>query len=255
MNSALRFTIITSLLLHALLYWGFNADLSALFQAPEPADEYSLEFELTPPPKPEVKAPAPLLPPPPKHMQDNITKANTSDGLAESGSKQAAKKSPKPTPNKPQEIKEKQNYNPDLLSNFLKQQQQIKEAKSKDNGLQNMQELDDSALDDSLLSKSPEEQLKEEKARWFNDVLRRISEQINYTWVKPRDINPNTWGVIRLDINPKGYLIDAWVHLPSGNYRLDQSALKAIRSVPRFELPHAKKLNRYYRHLEFRYHG
>jgi outer membrane biosynthesis protein TonB len=254
MNPALRFTIITSLLLHALLYWGFNADLSVLFQPPEPQQEYSLEFELTPQPQPKVEAPKADLPPPPKHLQDDINKANTSDGLAESGSKQAVKKSPKKVAQQPKKLVESQSYNPDLLSNYLKQKKQIEEAKSQDDGLANMQEMDDSALDDSLI-KSPKEQLEEEKARWFNDVLRRITEQIGFVWVKPQGIPENTWGVIRMDINPKGYLIEAWVHLPSGNFRLDQSALRAIRGVQRFEIPHADKLNRYYRHLEFRYHG
>jgi TonB family protein len=254
MNPALRFTIITSLLLHALLYWGFNADLSALFQPPEPQEEYSLEFELTPQPQPKVEAPKADLPPPPKHLQDDINKANTSDGLAESGSKQAIKKSPKKVAQQPKKLVESQSYNPDLLSNYLKQKKQIEEAKSQDDGLANMQEMDDSALDDSLI-KSPKEQLEEEKARWFNDVFRRMQEQLKHVWVKPKGVEKGTWGELRIELSSEGYLMDVSINLPSGNYQLDQSALRAVRSIRRFELPRSPRLNQYYRDIKLRYSG
>ena len=238
MNPALRFTIITSLLLHALLYWGFNADLSALFQPPEPKEEYSLEFDLAPQPKPAVKKPSANQPPPPRHLEDDINKSNTSDGIAETGSKTPNQKVQKKAEITPEPQQATKSDNPNLLSSFLRQKASSPNEQ-----------------DDQVTQKGAQEKLDEEKARWYNEVLKRISAQVHFQWVKPQGIPHNTWGVIYLKINERGYLKDAWVHLPSGNFRLDQSALRAIRGVQRFEIPHADKLNRYYRHLEFRYHG
>ncbi len=60
---------------------------------------------------------------------------------------------------------------------------------------------------------SPLDKIEEEKARWRNMVLKRISEQIQFVWVKPDGTLPSQSGVIRMDIDAEGYLKGAWVRL------------------------------------------
>ncbi|NVK37275.1 MAG: TonB C-terminal domain-containing protein [Gammaproteobacteria bacterium] len=238
MKSAFRFTIAFSILLHLLVFTPWLLSPST----PKPIVEKprTITFDL----QPNYQQPLDM-PPPPEHMEDDITKANTSDGetLSKQTSqnpsqqkKQVAQKPITETENKPQpEVITTQSQGL-MLSDFLKAQETAKETLAK-KGL-NMSELDE-----------------EEKARWFNEVLKRITEQVNYVWVKPEGLSSNTWGVIRLDIDRHGYLLDAWVHLPSGNAQLDRSAMRAVKQVFRYDIPHSEKLARYYQHLEFRYRG
>lgn len=261
MSTVLRTTLLSSLLLHALLYWLFMADFAALFNHPTEPDEYTLEFQLSPTLQKPIEKKEVLkqddLPPPPKHLENDINKANLSDGIAETGTKQKQAKQPKAQASSPEDIpKPDQPFNPNLLSSFLAQQKIAKQqsAQAKAMETKTMSSLDDSALDDSLVE-SPKSEAEEEKARWFNEVLKRISEQVNYVWVKPQGIGKHVWGEITMELDRNGYLVKAWVRLPSGNVQLDRSALRAIQSVGRFEIPHSDKLNRYYRNLKFRYTG
>jgi len=249
MKSAFRITILLSLLLHVLVFTPWL--LTDAPSQPLPIKEKSIEFTLQPPV--EDTLPPEDLPPPARHLEDDITKANTSDGLAET---QATSAQPPQQGNKsqpdeasagasedtvakiPKTLQPKSNS--PMLSDFLKQQALNKKGMN---------------LEAQSTVASPLEQLEEEKARWYNEVLKRIREQVNYVWVKPQGLSRSVWGVIRLDIDRNGYLVDAWVHLPSGNARLDRSALRAIHQVLRYEIPQSEKLSRYYRHLEFRYHG
>jgi len=254
MKSAFRFTIAFSILLHLLVFTPWL--LSPSTPKPMVEEARTLTFDL----QPNYQQPLDM-PPPPEHMEDDITKANTSDGEALSKQtsqnpsqqkKQVAQKPITETENKPQpEVITTQSQGL-MLSDFLKAQEAPKETLAK-KGL-NMRELDESALDNSHIP-SPLDQDEEEKARWFNEVLKRITEQVNYVWVKPEGLSSNTWGVIRLDIDRHGYLLDAWVHLPSGNAQLDRSAMRAVKQVFRYDIPHSEKLARYYQHLEFRYRG
>ncbi|MFY0642556.1 MAG: TonB C-terminal domain-containing protein [Bermanella sp.] len=264
MKSVLRFTILLSLLLHLLVFTPWFLKDSTLAPKTQPENQ-TVEFTLQPPVNPPKAKPEPDIPPPPRHLEDDITKSNTSNGLAESPSgqpmppsegirdaqdnkqvqEQAAETSPSPTSSRT-------NPNSPLLSDYLKAKEVAKQNKQK-KGIQ-LQELSENDLANNTVE-SPLNKDEEEKARWYNEVLKRIGEQVDHVWVKPKGLTNNTWGVIRLDIDEYGYLIDAWVHLPSGNALLDRSAMRAVRQVYRYDIPQAQKLSRYYRHLEFRYKG
>jgi hypothetical protein len=268
MKSAFRFTILISLLLHLLVFtpWLLTD------QAPAPVkhnDSNTVEFTLAPPVKPPIQSPQPSVepdtPPPPRHLEDDITKSNTSDGLAETASgnqqppsqgepdAQAATQANEATAEaSPSPSSSRVNPNSPLLSDFLKAKEIAKQEMQK-KGL-NLQELNETDLASKSVE-SPLDKDEEEKARWYNEVLKRISEQVNLAWVKPPGISSNTWGIIRLDIDEHGYLTDARVHLPSGSAQLDRSALRAIHQVYRYDIPHSQNLSRHYRHLEFRYRG
>ncbi|MFT5592256.1 MAG: outer membrane biosynthesis protein TonB [Oceanicoccus sp.] len=266
MKSAFRFTILLSLLLHLLVFtpW-FLKDTIVL---PEKEPDTTVEFTLQPPPAPTPVLETPPetdIPPPPRHLEDDITKSNTSDGLAETpsgkpqpltdGERTAQDNSQAqdlPADVSPSPTSSRINPNSPLLSDYLKAKEIAKQNMQK-KGIQ-LQEL----TEDDLASNSIESPLnknEEEKARWYNEVLKRIGEQVDFVWVKPEGITSNTWGVIRLDIDEYGYLTDAWVHLPSGNQLLDRSAMRAVRQVYRYDIPQSQKLSRHYRHLEFRYKG
>jgi outer membrane biosynthesis protein TonB len=238
-----------------------------LKQPPEQAPAQTMEFVLAPPIPEPVATPEPIepdKPPPPKHMEDDINKANTSDGIAETGGKQTPKPKGQDTPELSEAEAESTADSPELLSSSLSDLLQqainnveLEKATDSDDKKQmgeQLEELDDSALDDSLVE-SPLNKLEEEKARWRNMVLKRISEQIKFVWVKPDGTRQSDSGIIRLDIDREGYLKGAWVHLPSGDGMLDASVLRAIRSVWHFQIPKSDRLNRYYRHLEFHYSG
>lgn len=266
MKSVLRFTILLSLLLHLLVFAPWFLKDSPSVPATK-QDDKTLEFTLQPPVTPPKVQPEskPDIPPPPRHIEDDITQSNTSNGFAESPSGQ-----PMPQSEGIREAQDNQqiqeqtadtspspksariNPNSPLLSDYLKAKEIAKQNTQK-KGVQ-LKELTDDDLASNTVE-SPLNKVEEEKARWFNEVLKRIGEQVDHVWVKPQGLTSNTWGVIRLDIDEYGYLIDAWVHLPSGNAQLDSSAMRAVRNVYRYDIPQAQKLSRHYRHLEFRYKG
>jgi outer membrane biosynthesis protein TonB len=269
MKSALRFTILLSLLLHLLVFtpWFLKDTIPLPQEKPETTVEFTLQPQATPPepkaqPKPQIKT---HTPPPPRHLEDDITKSNTSNGLAETprgqplppteGERSAqdnlqAQDTPAETSPSPKSTRV--NPNSPLLSDFLKAQEIAKQNKQK-KGL-NLQELTEDDLASNAVESSQSKD-EEEKARWYNEVLKRIEEQVNFVWVKPKGLTSNTWGIIRLDIDEYGYLIEARVHLPSGNPQLDRSAIRAVNQVYRYDIPQSQTLSRFYRHLEFRYRG
>ena len=80
MKSVLRFTILLSLLLHLLVFTPWFLNDSTLAPEVKPKNQ-TVEFTLQPtvtPPKPGPK-PEPDIPPPPRHLEDDITKSNTSN--------------------------------------------------------------------------------------------------------------------------------------------------------------------------------
>ncbi|WP_396587471.1 TonB C-terminal domain-containing protein [Bermanella sp. R86510] len=264
MSSILTKTVFVSLLIHALLYWLFMADLQSLFNTPKPQTK-TLEFELNQPQPAKVeKQPQPDIPPPPRHIEDDINKANTTDGQVseasqQRASRQGASEAPKNKEEQPDTRQtSKLNDLEKLLQNAeaAKTQSDIEPLNEQNLPTlgKNMDSLSDDMLDDSMVE-NPLDKQAEERARWYNEVLKRITEQVTYAWVKPDSATPNDWGVVKLNINSEGYLQSAWVHLPSGNKALDNSVLRAVRSVIRYDIPHSKNLNRYYRHLEFHYSG
>jgi hypothetical protein len=276
MNSVFRLTILTSLLIHLTVYVALMVNFEDVI-TPELEVDKTMEFVLEPSapvPQPTVQQPVkkpsqPLeeqkdIPPQSRHMEDDINKANRSDGLSETGGKQT----PESTGQENQEITDNeimsQVNTPEFITSNLSTllQQAIDNVKldttdhnenQKKLG-QQPDELDDEALDDNAVE-SPLDKREEEKARWRNLVLKRISEQISFVWVKPDDSSESNTGVIRLNIDSEGYLNSAWVHLSSGDRSLDASILGAIRSVWRFQIPESDRLNRHYRQLEFHYRG
>jgi TonB family protein len=241
MNPVLRNTLFVSLLLHAVVYLWYAQTLGPMFQ-PQKSDSYTQEFSLVPA----------IEPPTPTHMQDDPLKANASDGQADSGSKTKTKKSQRQDGNADQSATLKNLLTAkESTSHAIKDSQSPAEKFALD---QKMEALDDSALDNSLVE-SPLSTQEEEKARWKNDVLKRISEQINEAWSKPINSSRKHTGRLRLEIDADGYLKNAWVQLPSGDPNLDASAMQAVKSIWRFRIPNSKLLNRYYRNLSFNYRG
>ncbi len=278
MNRTFKITILLSLLVHLALFG------PALFYAPPekpiPEKDQNIEISLVQPqpeqpPEPKQEPPKPKeqpkkeevaqqedKPPPSKHLEDDINKANNSDGTSETAGGKPSKARQKsqakqeaghiaeqkrPTSNQvdPKQLKALQ----DIFGKELEVQESQEQSEQTLLGA-----LDEGALDDSVVENPLNEQ-EEEKARWFNEVLKRISEQVEYIWIKPEGVSKHHWGKIKMDIDPQGYLLSAWVHLPSGSQELDNSALLAIRGVIRYKIPQSPKLSRYYRHLIFEYSG
>lgn len=251
MKPAFKFTLLISLLVHLLVIvplWLLSED------RPEPYNPSPIEVVLQPQPEPAtIQTQTHNAPPPPRHIEDDITKANTSDGVAEDIGKAKTKLPPKdPLPEatehqeqlaKPQQEDTQPQLDPVVRSNSPTLSDYLK---AKEQGTQNDQGLN---IQTSQSAKA------EERARWYNEVLKRIREQVLLVWVKPTHSNSNTWGIIHLKLNENGYLEDAWIHVPSGDAKLDRSALRALHQVYRYDIPHAKEMSQYYRHLEFRFHG
>ena len=216
-----------------------------IVEAPKP--------EPQPQPQPEEKPPAS------KHLEDDISKANTSDGSSDTpGGKRsrASKQGQAKQPDNQQANASKPNQQQSTDKNLAALQeifgQEVEVNSGSDQETKNeLSEVEEDILADSNVE-NPLNKLEEERARWYNEVLKRITEQVNYIWVKPAGIDKRTWGVISMELDQQGYLLRAWVHLPSGNRALDESALLAIRGVIRYQVPSG---SRYYRHLKFQYGG
>ena len=267
MNRPILITILVSLFIHLAFL------LPLLKHAPEKPiaksqpKEQTVEISLVPPITKPSQAPQQEpqpeddTPPPPKHMEDDRSKANTSDGLAEASGGKPSKASQKgdsePQPNQASEKKliasRQESKQAKALKEIFGQETKV-QGGEKENKQSKLNEISDLELDDSLVE-SPLTKIQEEKARWFNEALRRITDQVSYIWVKPEGIGKNTRGVIQLKLDQQGYLLSSWIHLPSGNRDLDDSALRAIRGVIRYQIPSSPKLSRYYRNLKFEYSG
>lgn len=278
MNTIFRLTLLLSLLLHVSLFAPILWQESVL--PPELAKQ-TIEFELLPQPEPEAApeqepSTEPEQPPPYKHTEDDISKTNTTDGTADSEpAKQPSPSQPpqptQPQPEQPQQVAEQSaaELAPTEQATLAKandaeaiaqqQTQQTQQSVQEFKPLPlfasqtQLQPMNDDALDDSLVE-NPLNSIETARARWFNQVLKEIENQVKQVWNKPAGINKQAWGEIRLELDPEGYLLGAWVHLPSGSPELDRSALQAIRSVVRYRIPQSN-MSRYYRHLNFKYHG
>lgn len=272
MNRSFYLTIVVSLLIHLLVFMPWQG-LPVSKPMVEPEQTQKIEISLLPPEppaqieplaqqEPEAKEEPEDVPPPSRHLEDDITKANTSDGSGEEAGGQRSKATKKGL-SEPQETEITEQAKPGSPTTAEKNLkalqgifgQEVEVSSSNDEKTQNeLSEVEDDILNDSNVE-NPLNELEEEKARWFNEVLKRITEQISYIWIKPDGISRNAWGVIRMNLDSQGYLLSAWVHLPSGSRALDDSALLAIRGVIRYQIPESVKLSRYYRNIEFQYHG
>ncbi len=267
MNRTIKFTIAFSLVIHLAFLWPWPSHAPQQPASINPAKDQTVEITLTqakpniimPPiaePEPEDK------PPPPRHTEDDIEKANSSDGVAEkAGGKPSQKKQKGETETKTSKASrekqliasQKEAKKAEALKSIFGQDTKVAGG-AKESNEAKLNEVSDDELDNSLV-KSPLTKAQEEKARWYNEVLKRIGEQVSYIWIKPEGASAHTRGVIQLKLDPQGYLLSSWVHLPSGNPDLDDSALRAIRGVIRYQIPSSPSLYRYYKNLKFEYSG
>jgi len=249
MNPVLRITLFVSLLLHVLLYLWFTSRITPLFQ-PVRQKLATQELTLT-----TIKPPQPAKAikfVPPEHIEDDPFKANASNGKAEIGSKTKTNK-----PQSPVADENKAASRKELLASSKSDRKPINKPaqtpSEKFMSSQTMRPLDDGALGESLV-KNPLSAQAEEKAKWRNEIYQQIEKQIIEMWVRPKSDSQYS-GVLWIELETNGSLKDVWVHLPSGDPKLDSSVLLAVKSVDTFKVPRSLKLNRYYRNLKFYYRG
>ncbi len=231
---------------------------------PQPDQKIEISLQQPAPPKPPMPEPAAEpppedKPPPNKHLEDDITKANTSDGSSDTaGGKrsraskqgQAEQQDSQQANTAPPSAAKTADKSLKALQNISAQEVEV--MNNQDEHTKNLlSEVDEDILDENNVEK-PLTKIEEERARWYNEVLKRVTEQVNYILVKPEGVSKNTWGMIDIELDRQGYLLRAWVHLPSGNRALDDSVLSAIRGVIRYQTSNS---NRYYRHLRYPFRG
>ncbi len=261
MNRPILITILVSLFIHLAFL------LPLLKHAPEKKlaksqpKSQTVEISLVQP-KSEPTPPQPEddTPPPPRHMEDDRTKANTSDGLAEESGGKPSKASQKgdsePQPNQASEKELIASQHESAQAKALKADLGKKDTNNQSGEIQNQSHVNEGDAGNSS-SKKHINKAQEEKARWYNETLRRISEQVAYIWVKPEGTSKYTRGVIKLKLDQQGYLLNSWIDIPSGNWELDASALNAVRGVIRYQIPspYQGQRNYYYSELSLNYRG
>ncbi len=102
--------------------------------------------------------------------------------------------------------------------------------------------------------KSPFSEQREKELRMANKYLDRMSQQVYELWINPYQGTQQLKGIIWMEIDSQGYLVDADIYRTSGDRLLDISVLDAIRAVRRFEVPDDPDIVRkYYTNLRFHY--
>lgn len=102
--------------------------------------------------------------------------------------------------------------------------------------------------------KSPFSEKREKELRMANKYLDRMSKQVYELWINPYKGTRQLKGIIWMEIDEEGYLVEADIHRTSGDRLLDISVLDAIRAVRRFEVPDDPAVVRkYYTNLRFHY--
>lgn len=118
-----------------------------------------------------------------------------------------------------------------------------------------MEALDDGEMD-AIRGESMVSEIEERRIRMANEYLARMKRQIMARWEQPEGATKHHRGEIRFSVDPQGYLQTSRVHLPSGHSSLDESALRAVRSVQRYRVPDSPSIvRRYYQNLRFTYSG
>ena len=109
---------------------------------------------------------------------------------------------------------------------------------------------------DAIRGESPVSEIEERRIRMANRYLARMKRQILAAWDQPETASARHKGEIRFSVDTRGYLRSSRVHLPSGHEELDESALRAVRSVERYRVPDSPSIVRqYYQTLRFSYSG
>lgn len=118
-----------------------------------------------------------------------------------------------------------------------------------------MEALDEGEMD-AVRGESMVSEIEERRIRMANEYLARMKRQIMDRWEQPEGASERHQGEIRFSVDARGYLETSRVHLPSGHGALDQSVLRAVRSVPRYRVPDSPSIvRRYYQNLRFTYSG
>ena len=121
--------------------------------------------------------------------------------------------------------------------------------------LKGMQALSDNSMKEVVVGE-PFSEIEARRIRMVNLYLRRMKKQILKHWHVPANSTAAQSGVINIQLDPQGYLVDAYVYLPSGNVLLDSSALDAVRAVRRYAVPDSPEIvAEYYNNLRFAYRG
>ncbi|WP_197472235.1 MULTISPECIES: TonB C-terminal domain-containing protein [unclassified Oleiphilus] len=119
--------------------------------------------------------------------------------------------------------------------------------------LGNMELLEERDLGNAYV----EDPFAEQESKEFkivNRYLKRLNEQVYEYWVNPYQGTKLFEGVIKLELDASGYIVNAYIYKPSGHRLLDSSALDAIRAVPRYEVPDNPVITeRHYTNLRFYY--
>lgn len=267
MNRTIKFTIAFSLLIHLAFLWPWYSHAP---QKPAPISQpknQTVEITLTKTqPKitiaPTAEPKAEDKPPPPRHMEDDIEKANTSDGLAEKagGNPTQAKqkgeseaKASKASSQKQLIASQKEAKRAEALKSIFGQETEVAGGAEESNEAK-LNEVSDNELDNSLV-KSPLSKAQEEKARWYNETLKRLKEQISYIYVKPEGVSKYAQGTIKFKLDQQGYLLTSWIDTPSGNWALDEAVLRAIKGVIRYQIPNSPRQYNFYKEITINYGG
>jgi len=119
--------------------------------------------------------------------------------------------------------------------------------------LGNMEMLNELALKEMDVQHPFSEQ-KSKELQLANEYLERMNKQVMSFWVNPYKGSQILHGIIKLELDAKGYIVNVYVYRSSGDALLDISVEDAIRSVRRFQVPANEIIaNRYYRNLRFHY--
>jgi len=95
---------------------------------------------------------------------------------------------------------------------------------------------------------------KSNELKLVNKYIKLMTKQVMAYWVNPYQGNQILMGIVKFELNSKGYLVNSYVYRESGDKILDISVLDAIRSVRRFKVPaNAIITERYYQNLKFHY--
>ena len=121
--------------------------------------------------------------------------------------------------------------------------------------LKGMQALNDQSLGKVRVGE-PFSEIEARRIRMVNLYLRAMRKQVMAQWHPPASSLPSESGVVVFELDSQGFLVNAYVYLPSGDPLLDESALDAVRAVVRYDVPKSEMVaSEYYRYLRFTYSG
>lgn len=128
-----------------------------------------------------------------------------------------------------------------------------KKALTGDDVPQGMKVVSDKELAGTKIGE-PFSEIEARRIRMVNRYLERMQKQVRAHFRPPVQMNVYREGVVIFELGPSGYLQLSRLAHSSGNSLLDASALEAVRSVPRFDVPESRAVAaRYYRNLTFHF--